>query len=343
MVNLTKASRELFSRTPDERFSSFDSLLAHCQQRKERSTEFWQISQNLCIEQTANGLQMQLEDAEDVRLSLSDWSFSQLCKLCGVHKDTVNKLTSETASRVFQDTMPHSRKPLQVYAAADTALAVHSSTYSRLFDAEVLEAVREAAPDFTPPPTGLGGATGLYAGEQDMFAFGIDPNAWVEIGGENFAPGFFVWNSEVGRRSVGVQTFWYQEICQNHIVWDAIEVVELKRRHIGNVQEALDDVRSTIAQLVKKRDERRDSFASGIKTSMATPFGNDAEEVRKTLAKHGVSSRLAEQVVQVAEQQASFSVFGIVDALTRIAGRYENAGDRLVVDQKAASLLSLAA
>ena len=138
-------------------------------------------------------------------------------------------VTSETASRVFRDTMPHSRKPLQVYAAADTALAVHSSTYSRLFDAKVLEAVREAAPDFTPPPTGLGGATGLYAGEQDMFAFGIDPDGWVEIDGENFAPGFFVWNSEVGRRSVGVQTFWYQEICQNHIVWDAIEVVELHR------------------------------------------------------------------------------------------------------------------
>ena len=342
MVNLTKASRELFSRTPDERFSSFDSLLAHCQQRKEQSTEFWQISQNLCINETAKGVMMQLEDAEDIRLSRGDWSFSQHCKLRGVHKDTVNKLTSETASRVFRDTMPHSRKPLQVYAAADTALAVHSSTYSRLFDAEVLEAVREAAPDFTPPPTGLGGATGLYAGEQDMFAFGIDPNGWVEINGENFAPGFFVWNSEVGRRSVGVQTFWYQEICQNHIVWDAIEVVELKRRHVGNVQEALDDVRLTIAQLVKKRDERRDSFASGIKTAMATPFGEDAEEVHKLLGKHGISSRLAEQVVQIAGQRTPYTLFGVVDALTRIAGRYENAGDRLVVDQKAASLLSLA-
>ena len=175
-----------------------------------------------------------------------------------------------------------------------------------------------------------------------MFAFGIDPNGWVEIGGENFAPGFFVWNSEVGRRSVGVQTFWYQEICQNHIVWDAIEVVELKRRHVGNIQEALDDVRLAIAQLVKKRDQRRDSFASGIKTAMATPFGEDVEEVHKLLGKHGISSRLAEQVVQIAGQRTPYTLFGVVDALTRIAGRYENAGDRLVVDQKAASLLSLA-
>jgi hypothetical protein len=212
MVNLTKASRELFSRTPDERFDSFDALLTHCQKRKFSAIEHWQPSQDIRIELDESRLLMRLNQAEDVTMSLSDWSFSQLCKLCGVQKDTVNKLTSETASRVFRDTLPQSRKPLQVYAAADTALAVHSSTYSRLFDAEVLGAVREAAPDFTPPPTGMGGATGLYAGEQDMFAFGIDPNAWVEIGGENFAPGFFVWNSEVGRRSVGVQTFWYQEI-----------------------------------------------------------------------------------------------------------------------------------
>ncbi len=59
-------------------------------------------------------------------------------------------------------------------------------------------------------------------------------------------------------------------------------------------------------------------------------------------ASTALAPALAEQVVQLTEQQASFSVFGIVDALTRIAGRYENAGDRLLVDQKAASLLSLA-
>ena len=57
-----------------------------------------------------------------------------------------------------------------------------------------------------------------------MFAFLIDDSAWVEIGGEQFAPGFFVWNSEVGRRTIGVETFWFQHVCANHIVWDAIEL-----------------------------------------------------------------------------------------------------------------------
>jgi hypothetical protein len=343
MVNLTKASRELFSRTPDERFDSFDALLAHCQERKFQAIEHWQPSQNIRIQQDAGQLLMRLEQAEDVTLSLSDWSFSQLCKLCDVHKETVNKVTAETASLVFRDALPRSRKPFQVYAANDTALAVHGTAYSRLFDAEVLQAVREAAPDFTPPPPGFNGATGLYAGEQDMFAFGIDDTSWVEIGDESFAPGFFVWNSEVGRRSVGVQTFWYQRICANHIVWDAIEVVELTRRHIGNIQEALDDVRETIAQLVKKRDERRDSFVSGIKVAMQTPLGEDAEQVTEALRKQGIGPRLAIQAIELVPPWQTYSVFSIVDSLTRLAGRIQNAGDRLLVDQKAASLLSLAA
>ena len=30
MVNLTQASRELFSRSPDERFTSFEELNQHC-------------------------------------------------------------------------------------------------------------------------------------------------------------------------------------------------------------------------------------------------------------------------------------------------------------------------
>ena len=45
-----------------------------------------------------------------------------------------------------------------------------------------------------------------------MFVFLIDPTGWAEIEGQTFAPGFFIWNSEVGKRSLGIQTFWFQAI-----------------------------------------------------------------------------------------------------------------------------------
>ncbi len=86
-----------------------------------------------------------------------------------------------------------------------------------------------------------------------MFAFLIDDSAWVEIGGGQFAPGFFFWNSEVSRRTVGVESFWYQHIYANHIVWDAIEVASYSRKHTANVDDAVQEIRSIISRLAANR------------------------------------------------------------------------------------------
>ena len=194
-----------------------------------------------------------------------------------------------------------------------------------------------------PPPKGAGDATGLYGGEQDMFCFLIDPAGWTEIGGEAFAPGFFVWNSEVGSRTVGIQTFWFEAVCQNHIVWDAVEVVEFTRKHTANVRDSLSEIRRIIEALVKKRDERRDGFVKVIAKAMETKLGDNAEEVAKFLARSGIARTLAKKAVEIAEQRGSYSIFSLVDALTRIDGTLAYAGDRTAADQKASSLLALAA
>ena len=130
---------------------------------------------------------------------------------------TNNRLTPDTADRVLRETLPRGNKPLQLFGQIGHTRSIHPPSYQRLYNADVLAVVDEFATDFEPPPQGMNGATGLYAGEQDMFCFLIDPAGWAEIGGEAFAPGFFVWNSEVGGRSVGVQTFWFQAVCQNHV------------------------------------------------------------------------------------------------------------------------------
>src|SRR6185436_14657769 len=124
----------------------------------------------------------------------------------------------------------------------------------------IVEASEEAQFESDPGPKRPRG-TGLYLGEQDMFVFLIDPLGWTEIDGEAFAPGFFLWNSEVGKRSVGIQTFWFQAVCQNHLVWDAVEVVDFSRKHTANVHDSLSEIRRHIERLVEKRDDRRDGFA----------------------------------------------------------------------------------
>jgi hypothetical protein len=200
----------------------------------------------------------------------------------------------------------------------------------------------EFAPDFVPPQPGVGGATGLYAGEQDMFCFLIDPTGWTEIGGEAFAPGFFVWNSEVGRRTVGVSTFWFQKICQNHIVWDAVDVVQITRRHTGKARESLAQIRDAVEQLVARRDERKDGFARVVAGAMQTRYGSDIAEVQSQLAKAGFTRSLAKRAADVAQRKGQLTLWSIVDALTQLSQENRYAGLRTDADQKASLLLALA-
>ena len=271
MANLTKASRELFRRTPDETFPSLDALVGHCRQQRESSQDHWLAPTGLGTRPMGSE-SLLLTGGEGKVFPMNDWSFGQLCRLAGVSKETVNRLTPDTATRVFEETLPRGNKPLQVFVTGEQARSVHGASYTRLHNAELLDAVLDCAPGFEPPPKGFNGGTGLYCGEQDMFCFLIDPAAWVEIDGEAFAPGFFLWNSEVGRRSLGVEAFWYQSICSNHIVWDAVEVVEFSRKHTANVHESLAIIRQIIQALVGKRDQRRDSFARVMQGAMTTPW-----------------------------------------------------------------------
>lgn len=97
MVNLTQASRELFSRSPDERFASVDELWQHCQRQRELSRDRWQLPQTFRPHVHGNRLGLALGD--DGAFLMNDWSFNQLCTMAGIAKDTINRLSPETACR----------------------------------------------------------------------------------------------------------------------------------------------------------------------------------------------------------------------------------------------------
>lgn len=203
--------------------------------------------------------------------------------------------------------------------------------------------MREVACDFGGAPIGCNGAAGFYAGEQDMFAFLIDDTAWVDVGGEQFAPGFFVWNSEVGRRTVGVETFWFQRICSNHIVWDAIEVFNYSRKHTAGVADAILEIRAAICRLSQIRDQRKDAFARKIKSAMSETLGDDKDEAIKALSGRGIGASIVKQAVDwLVERGQQITVFNAVDALTRLTGNIQHAGDRTNQDVRIGNLLSLA-
>jgi hypothetical protein len=343
MKTLTRASQQLFTRSPDENFDSLPGLLAYCRglkdaafEVKEKSTVFRPVLTDGQVRLQVNGYTPML---------LNEWSFTQVCMMAGVSKETVNRLSGPTAGQVLTETLVqrvNEETEWQALFVNDTTVrSVNGSRYQRLWTADLVMMVMEFATDFTLPQKGFNGATGLYAGDQDVFCFLIDPTGWVEIGGQAFAPGFFVWNSEVGKRTVGISTFWFQAVCANHIVWDAVETVEFVRRHTGDVKESLGEIRRILQELVQKRDERKDGFARTIARAMVTTYGHDQEEVLELLGKAGFAKTLAEKALQLAEVNGRFTIWSVVDALTQLAREQKFAGSRVELDTKAASLLEL--
>jgi hypothetical protein len=339
MTNLMRASNELFKRSPDEVYESLQSLYEYCREQNNAGLDRWHPPSSICVNGDDNLL---CNLGNDGAFLMNDWSFSQLCRMAGVAKDTVNRLTPRTASSVFGETLSASgTKPLQFLTVGNRIRSIHGTQYTRLWNADLIQTLKEFAVDFHPPQKGMNGATGLYAGEQDMFAFLIDPLGWTEIGDQNYAPGFFVWNSEVGRRALGIQTFWFQAVCQNHIVWDATEVIEWTRKHTSKVGDGLTEICRIIEGLVQKRDERKDGFAATIKKAMEATLGDDAEKVLAFLNKNGINRSLAQEAYDIAQKKGRFTIWTIVDALTQLSQASKFAGDRIEADQKASQLLQL--
>jgi hypothetical protein len=129
MGNLTRASHELFRRGPDERYESLVALWECCNGQKEQSTDRWHAPG--AVELRAADT-IELAAGSDGAFLLNDWSFSQLCRMHGVAKDTVNRLSTETASRVFAETRPGGNKPLQLLTTGNLVRSIHGTQYTRL-------------------------------------------------------------------------------------------------------------------------------------------------------------------------------------------------------------------
>jgi hypothetical protein len=88
MVTLNRAHRELYRRGPDESFQTLPELHDFCRQQRRSSSDVWQLPQSLQPLALEGELSLTLESQDRVRLI--DWSFTQLCRLAGVSKDTLN-------------------------------------------------------------------------------------------------------------------------------------------------------------------------------------------------------------------------------------------------------------
>lgn len=129
MVNLVKASRELYRREPDECYKSFADLRDFCCSQREQSGEHWCKPQSVIPIAKENSVAIQLEIGEE--FELNDHSFRQLTRLCGVSSDTLNRLSPRTAAIALEETLPNADRPIQFLSGQPTMRSIHGINASQ--------------------------------------------------------------------------------------------------------------------------------------------------------------------------------------------------------------------
>lgn len=189
---------------------------------------------------------------------------------------------------------------------------------------------------------------GCYASDHDMFAFLVNEEQRVDDGSpEGLCRGFFVWNSEVGKTSIGVLKFLYQQVCGNHIVWGASQVEEIRLRHVGDRAKLGARLR---AEIKTYADASVSDEQAIVSRARALVLGATKEEVLDALLGAAKSKRVDVpratllQAGTLAETRVDDygdprTAWAQVAALTEIAQQTTHADARVEADRQAGKLL----
>jgi hypothetical protein len=318
MTNINVASTQWANRPDDQRFLSIADLKASVDQRK---SESWTLSTQV----------------KDLRAKVSEK---------GLVLDAFDRTRGERTP-IRDDALV-----LGQSNGHQAVRAMTSTSYGRIWDSEVVEAVERVNPDgrWQVPAASYASsnpkrATTLYASDRDVFMFLVDPEHPIAVPGEKspLFRGFYVWNSEVGAATFGLTTFLYRYVCDNRIIWGATDVQELRIRHTGGAPQrfayegakyleryANESTASLVEPIVK---------AQAFEVPQAEKPGSGWES---WLRDRGFSAAESKSAVQsaIAEEGEARSLWDIVNGITASARQLTHTDARVELETRAGKLLS---
>jgi hypothetical protein len=369
-----RVSSEWFNRPADERFLTLIDLYDAVKSRSDRS-------RTRILESEAIRVQASRDNAERLSLIIpgadrpiapTHWSFGQLASLVGAPAAYLRQLPASLAGINLQYGLTLHRteqvKTLEIENGRVELRAVTGPDYGRIFDHELVEAVRKIAGNGTGDtrwkvPGVLDWSTGvynpnvdvskdtttLYASDRDVFLFLVDDLNPIEAGRlQNGEPdlyfrGFYCWNSEVGSRTLGIASFYLRAVCQNRNLWGVEDFKEITIRHSKYAASRF--AREAEPALIRFADSSPVPFINGIKAARERIVARDDEDRAAFLRKRGFSKAETAKIIDTVlleEGRPPESVFDFVQGITRIARDKPHQDARLDMEGKAKKLLDLA-
>lgn len=378
-MELFSASNQWSQRPADQRFASLDDLIkatnAYRQQAAEKTVNTKTFST------VPQGREVALVGKGGVPAQFTHWAFGQFAQRVGAPADYLRKLTPELASaNLNYGLAQYAPENLQMLVHTNGSLLVRAMTsdrYARFWNHQVAERmvpifengwrVPPARPAFegqpgTRPATtsdlmgqsdfGLSiregdqiAPAGLYASDHDMFIFAVNPDRTLKTPGRpnGLMRGVFIENSEVGAASLKVTRFLLDNVCGNHIVWGAEDVLTVKVRHTGDIQMKADGF---FAEVAMWADESASDDEAKIAKAAVYRLGQTKDEVLdKIFGKGIVSRKQAETAFDLAQAADGFdgrTAFGLATGLTRLSQQTPYMDRRVALDRAAYKVLSLA-
>lgn len=312
MTTLTQASHQWASRPMDERFTSLDELIAHTSRQKTVSRENVIGADKLVVQTLSDG-RLIIDDGVQ-QMEPSSWAFDQLSYMAEAPGAYLRTLPTPIAAQALNYGLAQRTGDVGLLGRGDGLAAVTGPKYGRIWNDDVARALRDRFGngidgDFRVPGE-FGKAvevdknnTTIYAGDRDMFVFLADEKNRIELPGRrggqmgSFARGFFVWNSEVGSRTLGIATFLFDYVCSNRMVWGASGFEEIKITHNASAPERF------LSEIAPQLDAYSQQATTGIRAALENARGHRLETpadefLRKFLTKKDTASVMAAHLVE---------------------------------------------
>ena len=382
MTNLMRASRQWQTRPDDERFESIDEMIQATRDYRMNSRTAKVQSEDLAID--SEGSDLFVVGKTGTKALLTHFSFGQIAQRASAPPGYLRSLPSDMAVSCLNHGLRNAEKEeTSLLLAKDgegfILRAATSDRYTRIWNHEVLERVSTIGDCWRAPPArpvrngqhGTRKATeadvlrfgshnalgvkvgdeiapaGLYASDRDMFVFMVDDEKRIEVDGASLCRGFFLWNSEVGQKSLGIQTFLFDAVCGNHIIWGAQNVSELRIRHSGEADTKW--FGEVSCELTKYADSSTTDDVMRIESARTFRIGKDRESVvdalfgKKTLL---LSKGTVDDAYSVVERTPRYgdprSAWGIAQGLTELSQKSTHTDERVKLDRAAGKVLEMA-
>ena len=362
---ITTASDQWANRPNDERFTNLIDLHAFVDSERQRSKSTVVSSRRLVAQpDPQNPMRgLQIAGPNGNAAVPSNWAFGQLAAMAGVPAAYARRIPAPLAADCINYGLHHERDiediGVLLTGQPDGLPELRAATgpkYGRIWNSDITRKLVHKFGDgvtgdwkvpgeFGREITVTKANTTLFASDRDMFVFLADEENRIEMPNRrngkpgSLARGFFVWNSEVGDKTLGVAFFMFDYVCANRIVWGAQGYTEYRLRHTVSAPDRwLEDVEPILIEYSK-------ASALPVQETIAAAQAKKIDKVEDFL-RNRFSARMSAQIMEAhvaAEGRPIETIWDATTGVTEFAKTIPHQDERIKLERAGGAILDLVA